>query len=450
MKNLLFSILFISLAINLNAQTNGLNGGTVLFGGNIRITSSNGSVIISPASGLGPNIDLNAIGGGGGSVSIAGTNITITYTNIGTNTFPVINISNPLQIQTLSFASNASPGQVMIIGPNSNAISSSSIPGLTNLPIAPFNLNNFILDANKHIAINTSSLGQDVRNIADYDLKGSVVTNGSIVIMTNNGPMTIQDIRFDAYFNNATNLNQYLYPSPIISIWADGVSNGCQLYSFYACHGQPVVNWHTEVLDWYSAPYSDLISGDRHNMLINCKTNGGVVVTFPSPLTNITVYSDVIYRPGAPTISNSWHMSEVQGIVAPNNILTVAGITNRPGQVESVVQFALSTNGQGYLESKPILNLDNQSFITANGNEDFFGGTGYWGAGSDSYATDLWGNKCQSYLSQTFGWTSANSSYRFFQNAYFTNSFSLTYTNITLTGSFYVSNLFLATYWTTP
>jgi hypothetical protein len=265
------------------------------------------------------------------------------------------------------------------------------------------------------------------------------------VMMTNNGPCTIQSILVDTEDYPG---HDPVGSDPIISIFADGKSNGCNLWMFMATAGNPQVPFHGQVID-FKGPSSggnpSTAYGAIRQVFINARTNASVGITFYDPNPNPGGWFDVEWRSGLPTVTNSWHMLEKQQMTQPSNTFSITNF-NAVGQVESLTMFALASNSQSYLEARPYLMLDGTT-LTMNGTEDFFGSQSYFMNGMSVYATPQWGNESEYFLAQKYGFGHGNCSYRFLNNAYFNTTFSLVYSNTT---SVAISNDFLLTYWTTP
>lgn len=291
-----------------------------------------------------------------------------------------------------------------------------------------------------------SIAGTDTRQLQDADIKGLNPTNGvPIILFTNSGPCTINQIL--VAWGGTNNLFNYTN-QPILSVFCDGVSNGCQLLSFLAAQGSPSVPFHSDNVDFPTPWWTGTLGGSRQNMQINSFSNCAVWITYAE--NSITFYGDVAYKSGTPLVTNSWHMVESQGNSLSGSVFSVQALSGVVGAVESICQFTTSTNtSQNYQESRPTLYLDGNAYL-ANGNEDFFGGHFYFDAGQNTFATPLWGTQCDAYLAGMYGALHGNSSYRFFsgaQSAYFRSSMTFNYTNA---ANCTLSNDFLITYWTYP
>ena len=201
MKKLL-AILTLSLSIGLSssAQTNGLNGGTVWFAIS-RITSSNGTVIISPTNGQGAVVDLSALGGGGSlGPGAAGTNIYVSSSVVGTNTNYVLNTTATIIIPGSFFAL-----QGLIEGSNllavanvawlSNAIGNGfGVFGLPLSGITPYTQASGLLMAqNNQVIISTNAYGLAV------DHGKAQMSNGLVTIYS---PLAYETNTIGAFYHS--------------------------------------------------------------------------------------------------------------------------------------------------------------------------------------------------------------------------------------------------------
>lgn len=367
------------------------------------IASTNGNVV---------TISTNGTSGGGGGANVgAGTNVTAQTNVVGSVTNVIVNAAS--------------------LGVNPQYF--------TLTPIGPANTSNFL----SFIPQNQSV---DTRPLVDSDIKGAFpASNVLINLFTNSGGCTIRSIRVDwiEYTNSIWNG----YDQPILSIWDNGQSNGCQELSFLAAQGQPLVAFHGDTIDLnstYILFQGSGFGGQRDGMFVNSQSNGSVSIKFPF-WNAVQLWSDVIYSVGAVVVTNSWHMIEKQQMTANGTTFTISPLVSSVGQLESLYMFG-EGNIQGYLESRPSLYLDG-NLIQANGTEDFFGGSWYWNGGIQPYATPQWGTIPTFWLHQLYGFTYANDSYRFFQGAYFNSTLLANYTNLSGVS---ISNDFLMTYITTP
>jgi hypothetical protein len=300
----------------------------------------------------------------------------------------------------------------------------------------------FQLNVGNQLSFKPFALNTDARSLADYDLKAvTVPANTPYMIFTNHGACTIQSVRVDY---------TPLYPgSPMITFLTDTVSNGCEMLTLFSAQGNLAVPFHGDSIDVQTiGPAGGSTAlGCQRQFAINCTNAASIYLTFTN---NVTLWSDVLYRPGPAAVTNSWHVVEALQLTAPNSVLSVQSLSGKVGQLESIEMFALATNGQYYLESRPTVYLDTNR-VLANGTEDFFGGSWYWNDGIQVYATPQWGSESENYVwtknvsNNTY--TDGNMSYRFFYGAFFTNSFLFNLTNVTTN---YCFDDLLTTYWTIP
>jgi hypothetical protein len=282
------------------------------------------------------------------------------------------------------------------------------------------------------------SFVNDTRPLANADLKGPFIPTGlPYQLMTNNGPCTINCIRID------TAATSGLPDSILVSVYADGVSNGFSLNSFLCAQFQPP-KFHGQVIDLCESTLT-AVMGERL-VKINAYTNAGASVTSLTP--GVELWSDVTYKVGtpvAPAQQRVWHAFETNGLLGAGVANQIVNYSGGGGQVESVVGSLLSTNGQGYLEARPTFVLDGTPWYR-NGTEDFFGGVLYWDGGTDNYANAKDGSECESALQGIPSpWTDGNSSYVFLDGMTFSNSMSFSFQNVTGNN---LSNIWLVTYWT--
>lgn len=305
-----------------------------------------------------------------------------------------------------------------------------------------------------YVSFIPQNVSVDTRPMVDADVKGAFPnTNTLITLFTNFGPCTIVNIHVD-WVGGSTCIMQS--NQPWISIWADGVSNGCQMKSFFASQGDLLKPYHAGVIDNSSVfvtGYAQSGTGDgqRRKTYINCQTSGAVAINFPFwGGTGLQIWTDVLYLTGTPVDNSVWHCVEKQQTTANNTTFSIASIAGT-GHVEELYMYALCSI-QGYLESRPALYLDG-NLIQQNGTEDQFGGSWYFNYNSSSYHTPDYGNDSGSgFLQSLYGLPYGNSSYWFFGDSHINPAGSFAYFNSTLLFNYTngsgvnISNDFLITY----
>ncbi|HEX4120802.1 MAG TPA: hypothetical protein VH619_09320 [Verrucomicrobiae bacterium] len=344
---------------------------------------------------------------------------------------------------TLSPRQPVTPTPYAIFAPNAgSAVVATSVAAGGTVPLTA--LPGTVVVNGEDGVVSIGNLVNDTRPLANADLKGPLIaqSNTLFVLMTNNGPCTIKSIRIDLALAGPP-ASQQTIDTALVSVFADGISNGFTLKSFLCAQFQPP-KFHGQIIDLCeSAPST--VMGERL-VNINAYSNASVCITCNQ--TSIEDWSDVTYKAGipvAPSQQRVWHAIETMGILPAGQVNTTVNYSGGPGQVESVVGCLLSTNGQGYLEARPTFTLDGASWYR-NGTEDFFGGVLYWDEGTDNYANAKDGSECESALAGIPSpWTDGNSSYVFLDGMTFNNSMSFSYPNVT---SFNLSNIWLVTYWT--
>jgi len=338
------------------------------------------------------------------TASGTGTLTNVAASTIGSNAFGLgAVISGPTAVLTLMTNTNSSSGGV------------SSVNSLTG--------------AVAGVAIS------DTRSITNFT-PGQVPLQPAntlpFVIMTNNGPGTVQSI----HFTIAGATNQATIPNSILSIFADGRSNGMTLANLYDASWQPFAR-HNGRLDFSwnisGGPYIGLTCYRKHDLdPINAWTNFGINLAMPSQTGGMIVYFDIYAAIGTPPPTGGpnqyWNCGEVN-VNAVNG--QSFGVTNigKSGKLVSIMYGFVSTN-LGDFGNIVYYNLDGTNVLTAGGIDDM-GNSGYEGwaqnnliGGWDQVDTINYGASYFSWLSALYSispLTNGIEMFRYYDNAYFTN-----------------------------
>jgi hypothetical protein len=230
--------------------------------------------------------------------------------------------------------------------------------------------------------------------VADMKSYSYATPNSLYTLLTNNGPGTIYGIRVSiGYAGSAAPV----FAGGRISIFTDGVSNGCSIGSFFCAHCSPPV-YHAGVFDLPADGFSIDPNQETANRLthINAYTNFAVAVSFPAAL---TLYYDVWAYLGAPLDPQNgplshWHCNEVGGTLATNAVMTNLNFSGT-GVLQTWVKLILSTNlyyNFVFLEQRDYFTLDGRTFPGGCGGEDEFGGAWYDNLATHAYAGPQWGS----------------------------------------------------------
>lgn len=410
---------FISIYTNFTSLF--FNFPSVVAGTNVTVvTNTNSFGIVYYVVSAGTN---GSSGGGSGGANVgAGTNVVTTTNVVG----GVTNVTVSATGVQVSAGVNTSTSTNVVNGVTSvtvNAVSTSFAAAQAIVSSTPFNP------------------VQDSRPLAVYDLKGVFPPSNTLyVLCTNNGTGggTIDDILID-YIPSVNDTDQ-----PILSVWTDGISNGCQLLSYVASQGKPLIGWQCDTIRLKSQPNVNygIGRGVERRCYFNARTNFSVAITLPFWYNNGQIWTDIEYRSGCPVTSNYCYISEIKAMPTAGQTVSVGALTGVAGQFESYTFFLLSPTQLAF-ESRPSLYLD--GFLTLwNGTEDSVGGSWYWDEETKPIATDQDGAIPTPFLKNRYGYAHGAMMYRFYNGAFFNNSFTLNITNTTGTT---ISNDILAVYY---
>jgi hypothetical protein len=297
----------------------------------------------------------------------------------------------------------------------------------------------------------------DGRYVFDAKVKAQNIVSGvPFLLMTNNGPCTIDSIRDAMYGGAASDSNSFFNAK--YSIVADGITNIVTSGFFTLDFGQVHPFWGGDNMSLSKTQgISQNCCGQRGNLEINAFTNLWVTITMTNTIAGC-VFSDIVYAVGSPTGPPShrvWHWFETNVTVSALTGVSLLNVTNS-GEVRSVSFAGLNIgNGSpslGFLEDSPTLVIDTTNSFLANGVEDFFHTTGY-GEGH-SPISENYGWICPAVYFSPFyntNWGSSSqsagiSAYRFFPHMPFNSTYSLVWTNSFSGGA--VQTWWTGTYWT--
>lgn len=280
----------------------------------------------------------------------------------------------------------------------------------------------------------------DTRPMGGLGYKSISITGGTpLILFSNNFPCTGVELgmSFDGGSATTTTINNTL-----ISVYANGISNGFTFGSFFGTWGDP---YQMNTAQRIGFPIVDTITGagfisGYHLTEINSTNNFSVVLrTSASSL----VYPNILWRIGMPTNNpnhNIWHCNETSNLLSPGSVLSISMATTSPGEADSIYALLLDNSDYTFLESEPAFILDGVTRVYYGGTEDLFRGFFYYGQaliGPDCASTDTSGYIIDHNLRNSYGYNCRTSQYRFFSGTAPTIQQSFTFAN---SAAFYYTN----------